>query len=167
MIDVLKISTDSIEHRCNGSPFHKSGATAWKEHPPRVANILPVGGSKMKNNDSESLAREKQPLKRQRKIKLTGMRLQITRTSNISFIHENQSFHLLPTDWLHSSVSRAWHRHSRGRGFESCWSHMNFLVPVRDNYLNCPVKCEEHIHLYLSCITHTSYTHFFHCRYSY
>ena len=37
-----------------------------------------------------------------------------------------QQIDLLPAVWLHSSVDTALHRHRRGHGFESRWSHQKF-----------------------------------------
>ena len=55
-----------------------------------------------------------------------------------------QKFDLLPTEWLHSSVSIALHRQPRDHEFESRLRHLNLSGIYRDNCLNCPDNCEDH-----------------------
>ena len=55
----------------------------------------------------------------------------------------SQLIDLAPNVWLHSSVSRASHRYSRGHGFESRWSP-NFFRLLLSNCLNWKIYCHDH-----------------------
>ena len=52
-------------------------------------------------------------------------------------------FDLAPNVWLHSSVGRASHRYSGGRGLESRWSP-DFLRLLLSNCLHWKITCDDH-----------------------
>ena len=60
---------------------------------------------------------------------------------------------------FHSSVGRALHGHGRGHGLEPFGANRIFQVSIRDQYLNCPVNCEDHLSHAIDTVRDSWYGH--------